>query len=81
MLTDFMDLENASVWIDRKHLWHVQRINGVGGHLLEGIGCFYKDVSSVLVNDELSESLCAAVGVRQRCVLSLGLFTIYIEVV
>ncbi len=38
----FMDLEKTYDRVDRKSLWDVLRIYGVGGHLLEGSKT-YKD--------------------------------------
>ncbi len=59
-------------------LYGILRVYGVGGQLLEGIGSFYETVSaSVWVNGELSESFNIEVGVRQGCILSLWLFSIY----
>ncbi len=53
---------------------------GVGGQLREGIGSFYKSASSsVQVNGELSESFKVEVGVRQGCVMSPWLFSIYMD--
>ena len=43
----FMDLEKAHDNVDRRGLWDVHRVYGVGGgHLLEGVKSFYRDVSA-----------------------------------
>ncbi len=55
-------------------------IYGVGGLLLEGIRSLYENASaSVCVNGKLSESFSAEVGVRQGCVMSPWLFSIYMD--
>lgn len=49
-----MDLKKAYDWVDRKGLYNVLRIYGVGVQLLEGLRFFYKNISaSVNVNGEL----------------------------
>ncbi len=52
---------------------------GLGGQLLEGIGSFHENnaSASVRVNGELSESFNVEMGVRQGCMMSLWLFSIY----
>ncbi len=40
----FMDLEKAYDRVDRKALWDVLKIYGVGGQLMEGIKVFYREV-------------------------------------
>ncbi len=56
------------------------RVYGVGGQLLEGVRSFYENASASLrVNGELSESFKVEVGVRQRCVMSPWLFSIYMD--
>ncbi len=43
--------------VDRKGIWEILRVYGVGGKLLEGVRSFYENASaSVLVNGELSDS-------------------------
>ncbi len=80
LFAGFMVLEKAYDRVDRKGLWDVLRIYGVGGHLLEGIGSFYKDSSaSVCMNGELSESFGVGVGVRQGFMISPWLFNVYMH--
>ncbi len=56
------------------------RVYGVGGQLLEGIRSFCGNASaSVQVNGELSETFSVEVGVRQGCVMSPWLFSIYMD--
>ncbi len=76
----FMDLEKAYDRVDRKSLWDTLRVCGVGGQLLEGIRSFCENASaSVRVNGELSESFNIEMGVRQGCVMSPWLFSIYLD--
>ncbi len=75
-----MDLEKAYDRDNRKGLWDILRVYGVGRQLLEGIKSFYENANaSVWVNGELSESFKVEVGVRQGCVKSPWLFSIYID--
>ncbi len=78
----FMDLEKAYDRIDRKGLWDILRVYGVGGQLLEGIRSFYENASASLqVNGELSESFSVEVGMRLGCMMSGWLFNIYIIII
>ncbi len=75
-----MDLEKAYDSVDRKGLWDTLRIYGVGRQLLVGIRFFYENANtSVRVNGELSESFSVEVGVRQGCVMSPWLFSLYMD--
>ncbi len=75
-----MDLEKAYDRVDRKGLWDTLRVYGVGGQLLKGIRSFYENASAtVRMNGELSESFSVEMGVRQGCVMSPWLFSIYID--
>ncbi len=77
----FMDLGKACDKVDRKGLWDILRMYGVGGSLLQ-IRSLYKNASSLVrVNGELSESFTRSVevGVRQGYVMSPWLFNIYMD--
>ncbi len=53
---------------------------GVQRQLLEGIKSFYENASaSARMNGELSESFNVEVGVRQGCVMSPWLFSMYMD--
>ncbi len=41
-----MDLEKAYDRVDRKALWSVLKIYGVGGQLLKGIQAFYRQANA-----------------------------------
>ncbi len=76
----FMNLEKAYDRVDRKGLWDILRVYGVGGQLLKGIRSFYENASaSVRVNGELSKGFNVEVGVRQGCVMSPWLFNFYMD--
>ncbi len=80
LLAAFMELGKANDRVDRKDLWGTLRVYGVGGQLLEGIRSFYKNAgASLRMNGELSECFSVVVGVRQRCVMSPWLFSIYMD--
>ncbi len=67
----FMDLEKAYDKVDRKALWHVLKINGVGGQLIKGIKAFYREANAcVKVDGEHSDSFTVGAGVQQGCVMS-----------
>ncbi len=75
-----MDLEKAYDRIDRKALWDVLKIYGVGGQLMEGIKAFYREANAcVKVDCELSDCFAVGVGVRQGCVMSPRLFNIFMD--
>ncbi len=63
----FMDLEKAYDRVDRKAVWSVLRIYGVGGQLLKGIQAFYKEANAcVWVGGKFSESFAVEVGQRKK---------------
>ena len=62
----FMDLEKAYDRIDRKAVWEVLRLYGVGGKLLNAVKSFYEDSKAcVRVGSEVSEWFPVNVGLRQ----------------
>lgn len=76
----FMDLEKAYNRVDRKGLWDTLRVYGMGGQLLEGMRSFYENGSASLrMNGRLSESFNVEVDVRQGCVMSPWLFSLYMD--
>ena len=65
---------------DRKALWNVQKIFGVGRQLLEGIKKFYGEASAcVRMAEEQSENFPIGVGVRRGCVMPPWLFPIFMD--
>ncbi len=79
LFASFVDLEKAYDGVDRKGLWDTLRMYGVGRQLLEGIRSYENASASVWVNGELSESFKLEVGVRQGCMMSPWLFSIYMD--
>ncbi len=75
----FMDLKKAYDRVDRKGLWDTLRVYGVGRQLLEGIRSYENASAFVRVNGELNESCNIEVGVRQGCIMSPWLFSIYMN--
>ena len=76
----FLDLEKAYDRVDRKALWNVLRIYGVGGRLLRAVKSMYESSKAcVRVGSEVSEWFLVRVGLRQGCVMSPWLFNIYID--
>ena len=76
----FMDLEKAYDRVDRRALWQVLRMYGLGGKLLGGIQSLYEENRMcVKVGNEVSEWFESKVGLRQGCVMSPWLFNIYMD--
>ena len=76
----FMDLEKAYDRVDRKALWDVLRMYGVGGRLLKAVQSIYVDSRAcVRVGTEVSEWFPVKVGLRQGCVMSPWLFNVYMD--
>jgi len=76
----FMDLEKAYDKIDRKAMWQVLQVYGVGGKLLRAVKGFYKESKAcVRVSREEGEYFPVKVGLRQGCVMSPWLFNIFMD--
>ncbi len=65
--------------VDRKGLWDILRVYGVGGQLLEGIKSHGNPNASLCMNRELSDSFKVEVGVRQGCMMSPWLLSVYMD--
>ncbi len=75
-----MDLEKAYDRVKWLALWEVVRIYGVGGKLFSAIKSFHEAASAcVKINGEISEHFEIKVGLRQGCVMSPWLFSIYMD--
>ena len=62
----FMNLEKAFDRVDKKAVWRVLRLYGVGGNLLNAVKSFYVDSRvCVRVGSETSEWFPVKVGLRQ----------------
>ena len=67
----FMDLEKAYDRVDRRALWQVVSLYGVGGKLLRAMKSMYDDNRMcVRVGGEESEWFETKVGLRQGCIMS-----------
>ena len=76
----FVDLEKAYDTIDRHDMWQMLRVHGVGGKLLKALQSFYVDSRAcVRVGNDASEWFPVNVGLRQGCVMSPWLFTVYMD--
>ena len=76
----FMDLEKAYDRVDRKALWEVLQIYGIGGKLLRAVKSFYESSRAcVRIGGGESEWFEVKVGLRQGCVMSPWLFNVYMD--
>ena len=76
----FMDLEKAYDRVDRRALWQVVSLYGVGGKLLRAMKSLYDDNRMcVRVGGEESEWFESKIGLRQGCVMSPWLFNLYMD--
>ena len=63
----------------RDAMWNFLRLNGIGGRLLRVKSLYVGSKACVRVGNEASEWFPVSVGLRQGCVMSLWLFTMYID--
>ena len=76
-----MDLEKAYDTIDRHGMWQMLRVYRVGGKLLKAGQSFYVDSRAcVWVGNDVCE-WCFLVngGLREGCVMSPWLFSVYMD--
>ena len=80
MFGAFIDLKKAYDTIDQAKIWtHLQSM-GLGGRLITLMEAAYKDVKcEVRVGGAMSEAFEVRAGLRQGCVLSPILFSLYID--
>ncbi|KMQ86480.1 hypothetical protein RF55_14524 [Lasius niger] len=75
----FVDLKAAFDNVDREILWSIMEEKGVDGSLIKRIKKIYEETEVVIrTKDGLSQSFITKKGVRQGCVLSPALFSLYI---
>ena len=80
MLVAFIDFAKAYDKVDRGKLWRCLEQLGVNGRFLRFLKALYQDSSCrVRVHDRLSEEFEVGTGLRQGCVLSPLLFSLYIN--
>ena len=76
----FIDLEKAYDTIGRHGMWQMLRVSGVGGKLLKAVQSFSIDSRAcVRVGNGLSEWFSVNVELRQGCVMSPWLFSVYMD--
>ncbi len=74
-----MDLDKTCDRVDWLALWKVLKLHGVGGKLFSAIKSFFEEASAcVRISGDTSEYFEIKVGLRQGCVMSPWLFSIYI---
>ena len=77
----FMHLEKAYDTFNRLSMWQMLRVCWVGGKWLKIVKGFYVDSRAcVLMGMDVSEWFLLKVGLRQGCVVSPGMFNIYIYI-
>ena len=80
LFTCFADLEKAFDRVSRDKLWKVLREYGVDDQLLCAIKLFYcRPQVCVRINGMQSKPFHVGVGLRQKCVLSLLLFLVFMN--
>jgi hypothetical protein len=76
----FLDLRKAYNSVNRKKLWQVMQQLGYGGKLLRIIQGMYKDLeTTVSLGSITTEKIPVNKGLKQGCVLSPLLFSLYIS--
>ena len=76
----FIDYSKCFDTVNKHALFNVLERNGIRGKMLENIKSLYLKVSaSIRNNGEMSESFDCPVGLKQGCMLSPRLFTIFIS--
>ena len=80
MFASFIDFKKAYDRVDRRKLWRCLERMGLGGCLLAFIKAVYTDVScEVKVGEGRSEPFKITCRLRQGCILSPLLFSLYIN--
>ena len=80
MLVAFIDFAKAYDKVDRVKLWSCLQSVGVNGRFLRFLQALYEgSVCRVKVNGQVSEDFEVNIGLRQGCVLSPLLFSLYIN--
>ena len=80
MLAGFIDFRKAYDRVDREKLWGCLESMGMGGRVSAFLKAVYTGTSSeVKVGEEHSKPFRVACGLRQGCILSPLLFSLYIN--
>ena len=77
----FIDFRKAFDTVNRKYLWaKLEKRYGMSGGFLHSLKSMYNEVScSIKLNDQLTDWFPINNGVKQGCLLSPTLFSLYIE--
>ena len=65
--------------VDRDAMWNVLRLYGIGGRLLRGVKSLLALKLVLGYGNEVSGWFPVRVGLRQGCVMSPWLFSLYID--
>ena len=80
MVAAFIDFRKAYDRVDRMKLWDCLGQYGIGGHFLMFLkGLYNGSMSQVRINNRLGKEFAVSRGLRQGCVLSPLLFSLYIN--
>ena len=80
MFASFIDLSKAYDRLDRMKLWRCLIKKGLSGRMIDFLKPTYLGIRcEVKVGDEFSDSFEVTTGLRQGCILSPLLFSLYIN--
>lgn len=75
----FIDLKVAFDNVDRERLWRIMEEKEIGGGLIKKIESIYKETDTrIRTKDGITQGFITKKGVRQGCVLSPALFSLYV---
>ena len=76
----FLDIRKAYDTVFREGLWDAMKVKGIGGKIWRVVKNIYREVGScVRLGNEKTDWFNLEVGLRQGCILSPVLFSIFID--